>query len=273
MKRVIVKALIILSAMRSGSNWVCSLTNSTNKFGISDEWLLQREIQFDDAVDCEDHYKAVIKKGSTDNRIFSIKIFPADLYSVYETLGYDFIERCLLEYDAFVVLLDRIDRLGQAISAVRALETDQWSLRNDENKQAAHIVDIAYDRERILENIAIISDNMAFWRRYLAVKCIPFFPVFYEDIMSCPSEYLIRISKAMGISIDPDQVSTDLRIQRDMMSLEWRDRFHRESKLPISGNSRLNSKNVIPRNFRNFKKFLLGEEIILNNTKNYNSWL
>ena len=241
--------------------------------GRADEWLLPRLNTADDTFSSESHYENIIGKGSTENKIFAIKIFPRDLYIAYENFGYDFIERCLSEYDAFVVLLDRIDRLGQAISAVRALGTQQWSLRGDADKQAVSGADIAYDREKILENIATIGESMAFWRRYLAVKCIPFVPIFYEDIMSSPGEYLMRISRATGISIDPDQVSTDLRIQRDSISLEWRDRFHKESKLPISKNSYQNSKIAIPRNFRNLRKFLLGEEIVLNEWQNYNSWI
>lgn len=256
------KGLLILSEARSGSTWVASLTNSTGKLGDAREWLRDETSEVPQTLAAEQHYQKIIERSSTDNGVFSVKIFPHHLRNVYDKRKYDFIERCLRDHEVLVILLERIDRLGAAISATRASQSGQWSRTNggrgDENIAESSV---AYDRAQILENMMYIGEGMAFWRNYLALRSIQYVPVFYEQIMKGWREYVIDVAGKMDVSIDAEKISNDLyEVQRDALSMEWRKRFELENK------SRSLEKlyaygHTYPRTIGNLLRFLLKKEM------------
>lgn len=255
------KGLLILSEVRSGSTWVASLTNSTGKLGNAHEWLREGEIGAPSELTAELHYRRVIEKSSTDNGVFAVKIFPHHLHDVYGRWNYDFIERCLRDHEIVVVLLERLDRLGAAISATRAFQSGQWSRTNGRAEESTDGSSVVYDRVKILENILYIGEGMAFWRNYLALRSIQYEPVFYERVMKGWREYVVDVAGKMGIPIDAGRISDNLyKVQRDALSMEWRKRFEDENK------SRSLEKlyaygHTYPRTIGNLLRFLMKKEI------------
>ncbi|WP_457936047.1 Stf0 family sulfotransferase [Mesorhizobium sp. 10J20-29] len=256
------KTLLILSEMRNGSSWLGSLTNSTRLLGNAGEWLRPGAIDEDQISDAKNKHRSILKRASTDNGVFAVKIFPYHLYRHREKYGYDFIERCIAEHSVFVVLLERIDRLGAAISAARAFSTGRWShpIGAEFNVYGGEDKSI-YDREAILENISYIGKSMAFWRNYLTVRCIPYMPVYYEHIIHDPRDYVCRVASEMQVIVDPQVVTTNLQVQRDDISRQWRERFQSEAKSPafkhtpeISGR--------YARNMRNLTNFIVGRKLV-----------
>lgn len=253
------KGLLILSEARCGSTWLASLTNSTGRLGNADEWLKDELLQPQSSMTGEEHYQAIIGKSATDNGAFAVKIFPHHLRDVYEGRGYDFIRRCMLDHEVVVVLLERMDRLGAAISATRASQTGQWSSKAP--GMGTGETQPRYDSERIRENMLYIGEGLSFWRNYLTLRSIPYLPLFYEHAMSEWHGYVMDVSGRMGIAVDREQASNDTyEIQRDALSEQWRRKFQEESESrPLEGLYAYG--HVYPRTVSNLVRFLLKRDL------------
>jgi LPS sulfotransferase NodH len=255
------KSLLILSEMRNGSTWVGSLTNSTERLGVAKEWLHAQKLDGYGAAPADGHFEHVLSRSSTGNGVFAAKIFPYHLHDVRERFQYDFIETCIARSDTQIVLLERLDRVGAAISAARAFHTGQWSVPTNGSGVADKSTEsVQYDRQAILRHMAYIGESMAFWKNYLSIRGLPYIPVFYEDIVQNPRAYVERVASAVGVDVDLDRVSSDLfQIQRDEISADWRRRFLEEGK---SLQSLYDLGPVYPRTAKNLLKFLTKKTLL-----------
>jgi LPS sulfotransferase NodH len=257
------KSLLILSEMRNGSTWVGSLTNSTERLGVAKEWLHAEKLDKYGPAPADGHFEHVLSRSSTDNGVFAAKIFPSHLHDARERFLYDFIETCIARYETQIVLLERLDRVGAAISAARAFHTGQWAVPTngsgvtDKNAQSGQ-----YDRQAILKHMAHIGESIAFWKNYLSIRGLPYIPVFYEDIIQNPRAYVERVASAMGVDVDLDRmVSSLFQIQRDEISVEWRRRFLEEGK-GLQSQALYDRGPVYPRTVRNLFKFLTKKTLL-----------
>lgn len=221
------KALLILSEMRNGTTWACSMTNSTGKLGRAGEPLRREISKNQGSATADEHYGTIVKKSATDNGVFSLKVFPEHLRFVHDEYGYDFIARCRDEHELHIVLLERRDLLGAAISAVRAAQSGEWHDRKGmPATDAQGGVPFHYDGDRIFERTRFIGDSFGFWRKYLAFRGLDYVHVYYEDILENWAGYVDLIARQVGVEIDPACVVTDsLKVQRDDISRQWRQRF------------------------------------------------
>ena len=218
------KALLILTDIRSGSTWVGKLMSGTGKLGNAEEYLRidrQRNVR-----DPEQVFESIMKEARTENGVFAVKIFPYDLRAFHNHFGYDFIDRCCADHDVSILILERRDRLGQAISAVRASQTNRWSATDPASvipgspEPQEH-----YDFRAIMREINRISESMAYWRTYVAVRNLPFGFEFYEDILDDSAAFLRRVGNRLGIELPSDlPTATTMRIQRDGTTEQWRTR-------------------------------------------------
>lgn len=263
------KGLLLLSEMRCGSSWLASLTNSTKKLGNSSEWLHPNQQDPYKTFSGEAHFKAILARSRSDNDRFSVKIFPFHLYTIRTNFGYDFIDRCRQEHEIEIVLLDRIDRLGAAISATRALQTGNWMVFSDESRnKAAARTEEAYDREYIQSNINKIGESLEFWKQYLCVRGLTYHPVFYEDVLADWQAYVKLNADLLEVKIDLGDASPDIiRIQRDATTEEWRSRFESGPRDEDALYSDLRDR--YPRTPRNLLRLLTKKKLIRTKTGDY----
>jgi trehalose 2-sulfotransferase len=214
----------ICGERRSGSNFLCSLLASTGVLGIPTEYFSVEAMRHrgiaDYPADPEGQVQSILRLGATPNGIYGVKLHSVEFDAVK---GTRWAER--LPSLSFVCL-DRLDVLGQAISWVRASQTDQWTSFLSPEGQPT------YDRDRINNAMSRILNGQARWRYYLARNGLPVLHFTYEGVASAPQETVDAIARLMGLTEKPriDFSKVRFEMQRDALNDEWRKRFLAESR-------------------------------------------
>jgi LPS sulfotransferase NodH len=116
------------------------------------------------------------------------------------------------------VRIVREDEVRQAISLVRAEQSNQW------NSNMAATADTRYDESAIARAIATIREANAAWDSHFAAIGETPLRVSYEQLTRDPDATVRRVVAAAGVSLDavpPPQT----RRQSDGESARWAERF------------------------------------------------
>ncbi|RYE64456.1 MAG: Stf0 sulfotransferase, partial [Oxalobacteraceae bacterium] len=120
-----------------------------------------------------------------------------------------------------LVYLSRNDLLGQAISWARALQTKQY--RSTQSRRGEAV----YDSELIRSQLLVILQERALWEGYFARTGIQPLRIVYEQFVERPRDAVHLIADLLDVPL-PNLKSTtkvDLQVQRDEISLNWRQKF------------------------------------------------
>lgn len=216
------KGYLLLSETRSGTNWIGSMANNTGVMGISAEWLAPSKTKgLLRKLDGSEFFDHVVQASSTLNQRFAIKIFPNHVYRINNHYQYDFIRKCREAHPVKIIHLMRRDRVGQAVSLARSQQTQQW--RSDTSKEKEAV----YDFPAICRAYFRAGRSNVFWQDYLAVNNIAHETYHYEDLMTSFDEYQKTLMDFLDVEKSV-QWKTELKIQRDSVSLEWCDRFRED---------------------------------------------
>lgn len=128
----------------------------------------------------------------------------------------------ILERSHFL-LLERQDRLAQAISLLMAVQNQQWT-----SAQSARIPDeaLTYDRGVIDEQMGEIqAQNFGFYRFFASNGIVPKHFT-YENLVTAPQPYLTEIGDWLGIG-DLKAAAQDLPIRRQDSPVKhtWRQYY------------------------------------------------
>ncbi|MER8491190.1 Stf0 family sulfotransferase [Mesorhizobium australicum] len=250
------RGVAILTEGRSGSNWLGSLTNATGLMGRSEEWLDPAYLRFKprsyDALE-----KAVIAKGSTDNGRFAIKLFPRHLIWCRETFGMDILFQIRSIHGLQFIVLERRDRIQQAISFYRARMSGVWTSRHEGKvkPRAVH-----YNFADISQAYFQIDRSYAFWKSYLQLSGLDFRHFVYEDLQQDPKPYLKAMADFMGVQVPEDVAKSKFTIQRDNVTEAWMVRFREDAaaKGAIEGIREM----AVPRTLDNLARFALKRPLV-----------
>lgn len=191
--------------------------------GKSDEWLDPVCLGFEpteyDALE-----KAVIQKASTENGRFAVKLFPRHLRWSKEKFGKDFLFEIRKKHELGIILLERRDRVRQAISFYRARMSGLWTFRDQGRKQP-----IPYDFAGICQAYFQIEQSYTFWKAYLNLSELDFRLFYYEDMLEDSQPYIEAVAGFLDISAPEATPVSDLRIQRDSLTEDWSARFREDA--------------------------------------------
>ena len=213
----------ICTEPRSGSVYLCRLLASTGVLGNPTEYFNGDTLRgrgFADYPDDPEAQLALIPRlGATPNGVYGLKVFAHHFDRVMATR---WAQR--LPSLAFIHLT-RLDSLGQAISHVRAIQTQQW---------VAHRVAIAepvYDFDAIKERLVGLLLDQNRWRYFFARNGMPVLHLIYEQMITQPRETVEAVGRFLGLADPPliDMSKVEVKIQRDALSDEWRARFIAEA--------------------------------------------
>jgi LPS sulfotransferase NodH len=216
----------ICTERRSGSVFLCRLLRSTGVLGLPNEYFDANTIRNarglpDYPEDTEGQIAQIPIVGATPNEIYGLKLFSHEFDLTKSARRTERLPGLSFIY------LERRDLLGQALSHVRAQQTQQWVSFN------APRAEPVYDGARINEVLALLARAQARWRYYFARNGIPVLHLVYEHVMQAPQETVEAVGRLVGLAetpkVDLDQLG-DLNIQRDALSDRWRDRFLAESR-------------------------------------------
>ncbi|WP_363792906.1 Stf0 family sulfotransferase [Mesorhizobium sp.] len=217
------KGLAVLTEGRSGSSWLGSLTNATGTMGRSGEWLksayLGLEPRSYDALE-----DVVIKESSTENGRFAIKVFPRHLIWSKGKCGKDFLFEVRRNNDLGFILLERRDRLRQAISFHRASASLLWTSRHE-----GAGTPVPYSFTGISRAFFQIEQSYAFWRAYLNLSQLPYRRFVYEDLQPDPRPYVEAVAEMLDVPVPATVAVSQYTVQRDDLTEDWVERFRREA--------------------------------------------
>lgn len=212
------KGTIILTEGRSGSSWFVSLSNGTGQLGTGGEWFSKGSLGKPRPADRDSLIRQVLAKASTPNGHFSVKLFPAHLHYVSMKYGFDLIQFFLKNHDIQLIRITRADRLRQAISFARGLQTNQWTVHHNSKREPS------YDFELICRCYFMIGQSYKYWESYTQLFDLPASHFVYEEMLPSPMPYLQCVAGHGGIvvsEIPPSKHS----IQRDSSTEAWIERF------------------------------------------------
>jgi len=215
----------ILGARRSGSSHLCALIASTGLLGYPDEYLHPERYEPGDSETAHAQLMAwsdMVEAATSANGVTAFKIF----YGHLDRPKMGFFRDRIAELE--FVLLDRTDRLGQAISLARALQTSSWSAHQLEQS------DPRYDRQLIADCLKEIGNAMGGWEEFLqSLGRIPL-RITYEELVQDPRGTVQAIASHIGVKCaELPPMRSGKRIQRDALNEEWREQFLKETA-PLS---------------------------------------
>ena len=215
----------ICTSGRTGSNLLCQYLASTGVLGHPLEYFNgagRRLLGFPDYPDePAKQIECVLTLGATANGIYGVKLFPEQLDRVAASVRWT--QR--LPSLRFV-LLERMDLVAQAVSWLRAEQTDRW--RANMTAQGPE----TYDAGRIRDLLRRAVRDNARWRAFFARNAIAPVAVTYEDLTASPQACVDRIARLFGLDgcAPIDDRKVELTIQRDALSAAWRARFLAEER-------------------------------------------
>ncbi len=129
--------------------------------------------------------------------------------------------------------LIRSDKLGQAVSYVKAQQTGLWHVAPDgsELERTAPPEAPVYDADRIKNCIASLTSYDLGWTAWFAQEGISPLRICYTDLSQAPGATLRRVLEHVGL--DPDAaegVKPEVRTMADATSRDWIARFRAEMR-------------------------------------------
>jgi len=214
----------ICTEPRSGSSYLCQLLESTGVLGRPREYFnvgaVRRFGVQDYPEDAEGQLAEIPRLGATPNGVYGLKIFTTHFDAVARTRW------AVRLPDLAFVFLQRRDLLGQAISHVRAMQTQQWGSRFEAVREPA------YNAGAINNELVRLARCETRWRYYFARNGIEALHLAYEDIEADPQRAVEAVGRLVGLGeaprIDPEKIRIER--QRDALNEEWRARFLAESR-------------------------------------------
>ncbi|WEJ98093.1 MAG: Stf0 family sulfotransferase [Candidatus Sphingomonas phytovorans] len=223
------RGYIIAALPRTGSFLLCDMLARLGSVGYPQEYGLPE----DEATWSGHHGHAshlsyfydFFRFCSTPNGVFGCKL----MWSQFAGLHHDIRRYTRIEGQGLepieamtgpirLVFLDRRDTVMQAISLVRAMETNIWS-----SHRTLPPPPLAYSGAAIADAIEVIGENRRQWESFFARHAIDPLRLFYEDVAQGDVAALFPF---LGVEA-PDRPThaTRLKRQADDQSRAWRDRF------------------------------------------------
>lgn len=217
------KGTIVLSVGRSGSTWLGGLATATGLLGQSAEWIEPEVNRIDFArLDGKAASERVVELSSSPNGTFLFKVFPFQLQRFHASCGVDPLAHIARNHDVQFLRLERKDRLGQAISFARAVQSGTWESGMNGKTEPV------YDFELICRYLFLIERCLAFWKVYATLLGKTADCLFYEDQLPDGADFLQRLADHAGVVLEHRPEARN-QIQRDATNENWRNRFLEEA--------------------------------------------
>ena len=241
------RTLIICTTQRTGSNLLCEYLLTSWKLGWPAEWFnpptvaeFKARLGLAESAPITAYREAIRADRSSPNGYFGLKLMWDHLLWLMPQAGeradpraprvaYDFLHQffpapCL-------VLLEREDRLAQAISMVKAQQSGVWIARQAEETQRA--APYTYDPDAIRRALLEIETACSGWRRALANT--PHLYLSYESFLADPDRHLRALARYAGVADDfTYRVPDNIHVQRDARSEDWAQRYRAENAAGVT---------------------------------------
>lgn len=188
----------------------------------------------------------VRSEATTPNGVFGIKVMSAYMAglteNLREALGRDASASAAdLLAAAFpaprYVFLTRADKVRQAISLWRAIQT--WTWRHEEPAPVAPDVTLTYDFRALDHLRRALEAEEAWWEDFFAESGIAPLRIVYEDFARDHESTVVAILEHAGVPV-PEGFGVPqptLKKQSDHRSEEWAERYHADAAALLAGDA------------------------------------
>jgi trehalose 2-sulfotransferase len=223
-------AYVIAASYRSGSTHLCTRLWRTGRLGAPFEYFnYEHEMKYMTlrlgALSPDDYVTRLIACRMTDNGVFGLKAHFPHFRAALRTHP-----TLLQRLDPLqFILIQRQDKVAQAVSFARALQTRAWlGLQGAEHRE----VPLFYSAELIAACLEEIRVQEQDWLRWFDSRGIVPHPVSYEDLMRDEDDQVQRLCKLLGVESD---VSMEIKVpvalrQGDAINTEWIERFEADRR-------------------------------------------
>lgn len=243
-------AYFLCSTPRTGSTLLCSFLKSSGVAGNPESYFRKEDrgrwsekwgISASTHPSCpfSAFLNAAIAAGRSENGVFAARIMwgtmeelIADLARLYpDTRGNDLD----LLHRAFgasrLVYLKRKDTLAQAVSLLRAVQTDIWHV-TDSIGTSNDVEPPRYDFQIIREYKEQAEDHNAAWLAWFRMNGIDPLPIVYEELDRDPVAETCKILDYLELEL-PHGVKLSAKNKRlsDQINTAWIERFVSEAEL------------------------------------------
>jgi LPS sulfotransferase NodH len=229
---------LICATPRSGSFLLCEALKNTGIAGRPEEYFWRDDEPFWSerwgVSTYADYLDKAIEEGTTPNGVFGAKVmwgyfddFVSKLRQLpqYRETAVPDLMRTVFP-NLHYIWMTRRDKVRQAISFWKAIETGIWAWTGDEPPVPAK--EPAFDFEPIDYLVQEIVTHEAAWQQYFSECGVKPFTVAYEELVPACEEMALQALQYLNISIPENLMFTErrLRKQADALSEEWVQRYH-----------------------------------------------
>jgi LPS sulfotransferase NodH len=245
----VTKSLLVCATPRSGSTLLCALLDGTGVAGRPQEFFerlassgLPRQPReyfhgVDDAEllgllaptdpgepDPGDPIPQALGEGTTDNGVFAAKLMWTHLLDLAERLGRAPDAALLAERfpDPRYVHVSREDKLAQAVSLWRAVQTREWRAGDVIDRDAA-----VYHGGAIAHLATQLAEQDDAWRAWFDANAVEPITVRYEELADDPQAVVAGVLGRLDVG-SAEIPEPPLRRQGDDRSARWVERARAE---------------------------------------------
>jgi trehalose 2-sulfotransferase len=223
------KSYIIASSYRSGSQYLCWKLWQTGLLGAPSEVLnptseLRVFMNRFKTSSPGDYIAALLARRTSRNGVFGMKAH----FHHFQAFLNEYPELLDVLAPVTFVYISRDDRVAQAVSMAKALQTNAWTSRMEEGPKPV----LHYDGEMIARCLDDIEQQDLAWRRWFEQHDSTPFQVTYSELTADPVGVVRSIVELLGVQNDePDEISLPpAKKQADETNQEWIERFQREAR-------------------------------------------
>ncbi len=234
-------SLIIAATQRSGSTLLGRILELTDVVGKPREWLQNTDMEertraynLTPGTGYAEIVREIVRREHSHAGVFALKIMWDTMDAFLDIIHKEHPETRSFEDSKIIqdyfprpkfVFLQREDKLRQAISFVKSLQTNEWiAERETEHLNQTHLV---FDYIAISEALAKFETEDRLWRQFLTASNFDFVEVTYEELQSDPQRVIRRIFEHLGLSVSrvPGLSETGMRVMADTTNKEWHQRY------------------------------------------------
>jgi LPS sulfotransferase NodH/SAM-dependent methyltransferase len=220
---------IVASSYRSGSQYLCWRLWQTGLLGAPSEVLnptseMRVLMNRFKASSPADYIAKLLARRTSRNGVFGMKAH----FHHFEAFQKEYPALLEVLSPTTYIYISRQDRIAQAVSMAKALQTDAWTSRMEEGPKPV----VVYDREMIAHCLVDIEQQDITWRRWFETHNVTPFQVTYDDLTADAEGVVRSIVEFLGVQDDErDEVNVPpAKKQADETNQEWIERFEREMK-------------------------------------------
>jgi trehalose 2-sulfotransferase len=226
------RSYIVASTPRSGSTFLCSALWQTGVLGAPSEYwncrkraspktIGTRMMERLEASSGADYLTKLLACRTSRNGVFGLKVH----FSHFEEVFNGFPQVLDLLAPVNFIYIERQDKLAQAVSMARSLQTGVWAFGKNRQRPA-----ISYDRDLISRCLESLETQRRGWLQWFETNRIEPHVVTYEKLVADSSGVVSGIVNLLDVGNDaPHEVQQrKLARQSDGTNKEWADRYRSE---------------------------------------------